>query len=102
MTGSNIDVSDKEGADREELAQEVALHAAHLIASRDMSRHDAIEAVAQHLIHLREADNDITRTAETLSEAQDPQPEHEKSAEQIEAIRRELLVEARDAIDRIL
>jgi len=95
--GSNEAAEEAEDEYREQIAQEIATNAAELVAARDMTREEAIEVATGHQRHLREADGDITGVIETLDEAQRPVPSCQIHENQVKAIARELIDDARDA-----
>ena len=99
--GSNIAVEDAEDEYREETARLIAMHAAELVAARDMTRDAAITAAAEHQRYCQEAELDPTGTVATLDEAQRPQPSRSVSEKQIRAIADELMEQARDAVDSL-
>ena len=53
--GSNIAVEDAEDEYREETARLIAMHAAELVAARDMTRDAAITAAVEHQRYCQEA-----------------------------------------------
>ena len=61
--GSNIAVEDAEDEYREETARLIAMHAAELVAARDMTRDAAITAAVEHQRYCQEAERDPTGTA---------------------------------------
>ena len=81
--GSNIAVEDAEDEYREETARLIAMHAAELVAARDMTRDAAITAAVEHQRYCQEAERDPTGTVATLDEAQRPQPSRSVSDEPI-------------------
>jgi len=99
--GSNIAVEDAEDEHREETARLIAMHAAELVAARDMTRDAAITAAVEHQRYCQEAERDPTGTVATLDEAQRPQPSRSVSEKQIRAIADELMEQARDAVDEL-
>lgn len=96
--GSNLAVEDAEEEYREQLARYVASKAAERVAARDSTRSAAIAEIVEHASALSEAEGDPTGTLGTLAAAQEPQPSRAVSAAQREAIARELLEDARDAV----
>lgn len=99
--GSTIAVEDAEDEWREETARAIAMHAAELVAARDMTREAAITAAVEHQRYRQEAERDPTGTVATLDEAQRPQPSRSISERQIRAIADELMEQARDAADSL-
>lgn len=99
--GSNIAVEDAEDEYREETARLIAMHAAELVAARDMTRDAAITAAVEHQRYCQEVERDPTGTVATLDEAQRPQPSRSVSEKQIRAIADELMEQARDAVDSL-
>lgn len=65
--GSTIAVEDAEDEWREETARAIAMHAAELVAARDMTREAAITAAVEHQRYCQEAERDPTGTVATLN-----------------------------------
>lgn len=90
--GANEAVNDAEDQCREDWADLVAQKAAEIVAARDMKRKGAVDAAASWLRKEHEADSDATGVAET--ECQEPMPSKKASADQVAAIKAELLEDA--------
>ena len=97
--GSREAVEDAEEECREDLATLIANGAAALVAAGDMSREDAIEAVATYYRLDGEADADVTGTVEV--ENTFPFPSFKAPASQIAAIAAELTDKAQEAANSL-
>lgn len=96
--GANEAVEAAEDAYREECADWIAQKAAELVAARDMTRTDAIEKAANLLRQDNDADADMTGVAAV--EVESIEPSRKASKEQVDAIKAELMDEAREAAAR--
>ena len=97
--GSNGAVEDAENEYKEQCAQLIAETAARLVATRDMSRSDAIEAATEWVRRENEAEGDLTQVA--FIENEFPEPSSAAASKQINAIALELLDDAREAADTL-
>lgn len=97
--GSNQAVEDAEDDYKEKCAQLIARKAAELVASREASRSEAIEAVTEWLRNERAANGDPTGVSEVENE--EPCASKASPSAQITAIAAELLDDARDAADSL-
>lgn len=97
--GSNEGVKDAQDAYRAHCARLIAQCAAQLVAARDMSRDDAIEAVTEWLRRDVEAEGDPTGVIAV--ENAFPFPSKVTPPDQVAAIAIELLDAARDASDNL-
>lgn len=97
--GSNEGVEDAEDDYRERCAQQIAHHAARLVAARDMERADAIKEITEWMHRESEAAGDVTGTA--AIENKFPAPSRVAPADQVAAIASQLLDAAREAADTL-
>lgn len=93
--GANEAVEDAEDEYGESCTDLIAQKAAELVAAGDMSREDAIDAAASWLRQEDEADGDETGVAGV--ECQEPIPSKKSPANQVAAIKAELLEAAEAA-----
>lgn len=97
--GSTVAVESAMEQYREDCAKVIAKQAAQLVAARDMSRDDAIQAATEWLRRENEAEGDVTGIL--AIENEHPSPSKVVPSNQIAAIERDLLDAAREAADTL-